>query len=372
MILDRGYCFAVDTPWLDTEYSKMDGPKVWKGRPVGPANSALIGGIAHELGHGFGLPHCDEHAAQRVYGESLMGSGNYTWRQERRNEGKGTFLLDTDACFLIARPPFTGATRDRDRQPQPRVEYLQLEQGADGRVAMSATVRSDIPVYAVRVYDDPPGNHTYNAVSWVAAPDPETGALALDFTPLHAAGDHELVITLYHSNGRWTTLQSTMPVTKNGRADLAPVRRKLFRLPSPALVTGARCPLAVAQAESVKVGWGRLLIGETPQGPLQLAGKRYEEGLFAHSPSRIVYRLGGKWQSFTVTAGLQDGTATKATFRILGDGRELALQADLGGAKEWSIDVTGVDVLELLTEPPATGNRSSWTIWAAPTLMRSR
>ena len=51
-----------------------------------------------------------------------MGRGNYTWRQERRLEGRGSFLLDTDAMFLMARPPFTGRVRDLDKQPRARID----------------------------------------------------------------------------------------------------------------------------------------------------------------------------------------------------------------------------------------------------------
>ena len=370
IIQDRGYCFAVDAPWLDSVYSKVDGPKVWKGRTVGPANSALIGGIAHELGHGFGLKHCDEHASQRVFGESLMGRGNYTWRQEIRGEGKGSFLLDTDACLLISRAPFAGATRDLHRIPKASVDYLRLEQGADRRIAMTGTVRSDIPVYAVRVFDDPPGNQEYDALSGVALPDAESGAFRIGFTPLPIRGEHELRVVLYHVNGRWTSLESKMPVAANRRAELEPVRRKLYRLPSPRAVSGETCALTWAKAESARVGWGSVMRGQTPGGSLRTGGKGYTEGLFVHSPSRVVYRLGGEWETLSVTAGLQDETAKRATFRILGDGRELVSAPNLSTAKQLSVDVADVDVLELITAPPAEGNRSSWTIWAEPTLTR--
>ena len=156
IIQDRGYCFAVDTPWLDSEYKKKDGPKVWKGKPVGPANSALIGGIAHELGHGLGLPHSDEPASEKSFGESLMASGNYTWRGEQRGEGKGSYLLDTDAMFLIARPPFTGRVRMFDMQPKASVGDLKFEKLDDGQVRVTGRVAKDIPAHAVKLVDAAP------------------------------------------------------------------------------------------------------------------------------------------------------------------------------------------------------------------------
>lgn len=215
MIQDRGYCFAVDTPWLDSEYTKTDGPKVWKGQPVGPANSALIGGIAHELGHGFGLPHCDESPAQKnAYGESLMASGNYTWRQERRNKGKGSFLLDGDAMFLIARPPFTSRVRDFERRPKVTIDQLRYESQKDGRIRVTGRIRTDIPVYAVKVYDDPPGNGDYNAVAHATLPDNKTGEFRLNFAPIRKKGQHELRLYLYHVNGRWTMQKHRIDVRR--------------------------------------------------------------------------------------------------------------------------------------------------------------
>jgi hypothetical protein len=372
IIQDRGYCFAVDALWVDSEYTKTDGPKVWKGKTAGPANSALIGGIAHELGHGFGLPHCDEHAEQRKlqYGESLMGSGNYTWRNELRGKGKGSFLLDTDGALLISRAPFVSRTRALRQRPVCSVEGIHLEQDADKLVTVTGTVKSDIPVYCVKVFDDPPNGGDYNAVCKVAVPDAKTGEFKIQFTPLAKPGDHELRLVLYHVSGRWTTQKVVMQVQKDRTANLATARRELLRLPAPALVKGDTCNLARAKTASAKLGWGRLLTGKTPEGPLKVGGKHYADGLFAHSPSRVTYDLGGKWKTFTVTAGLQDGTAKKATFKVLGDGKELKVLKDQVGGAAITVDISKVKTLELITDPGAGGNRSSWTIWAEPVLKR--
>ncbi len=220
IIQDRGYCFAVDAPWLDSEYRKTDGEVVWKGKRIGPANSALIGGIAHELGHGLGLPHSDEPPSEKQYGESLMGSGNYTWRGELRNEGKGSYLLDTDAMLLIARPPFTARVRDFDKQPKARIDDLKFENIEGGLVKVTGKVVTDIPAHAVKLSDDPPDNSDYNSVAWAVLPDEKTGQFTLTFEPLKAAGEHELRLLLYHVNGRWTKLSNKMTVEKDGTVKL--------------------------------------------------------------------------------------------------------------------------------------------------------
>lgn len=220
IIQDRGYCFAVDAPWLDTNYTKTDGPKVWKGKTVGPANSALIGGIAHELGHGLGLPHSDEPPAEKTYGESLMASGNYTWRSELRKEGKGSYLLDTDAMLLIARPPFTGRVRDFDKQPRAEFRDLRFALTEGGLIQVTGNIITDIPAHAVKVCDDPPSNSDYNSIAYAALPDEKTGAFTITFKAHPAEGEHQLVLYAYHVNGRWTRKNHKFTVEKDGTVKL--------------------------------------------------------------------------------------------------------------------------------------------------------
>ncbi len=225
----KGSCFAVDTPWLDSKYTQTDGAKVWKGKPIGPANSALVGGIAHELVHGFGLFHCDEGPALAHFGESLMGSGNYTWRQERRGEGRGSFLLDGDAMQLIGRPPFTGRLREFDRKPEITISDLRLEALDEGPLRVSGNLQSDVPVYGLRLFDDPPGNGDYNAVAHVVLPDEQTGRFEITFRPLEAVGEHELRLYAYHVNGRWTKWTNVIIIDGAGRADLSKTAKQWSR-----------------------------------------------------------------------------------------------------------------------------------------------
>ena len=90
-----GLCFAADwsnqnldnlskkTPRLnDGEYGNMS---------LGKHTTIFLGGIAHELGHAFALPHSGERQDEKELGTSLMGGGNHTYREERRGEGKGSF-----------------------------------------------------------------------------------------------------------------------------------------------------------------------------------------------------------------------------------------------------------------------------------------
>ena len=222
---DRGYCFAVDAPWLDSNYTQLEGPVVWKGKRVGAANSALIGGMAHEMGHGLGLPHSEEPDSYKPFGESLMASGNYTWREELRGTSRGSFLLDTDAMLLIARPPFASRTRDFLKQPTASLEGVKLEQQADGLIKVTGQLKSDIPVHAIKLFDDPPGNNDYNAVAHPALPKAETGQFEIAFQPLAAGGEHALRLVLFHVNGHWSQFQSKMMVKGNEPIDLEQANR---------------------------------------------------------------------------------------------------------------------------------------------------
>ncbi|MBI1369367.1 MAG: hypothetical protein GC162_12030 [Planctomycetes bacterium] len=221
---DRGYCFAVDAPWFDVDYTTTTGPRVWKGKPVGPANSALIGGMAHEIGHGFGMYHSDERPEIARFGESLMASGNYTFRGALRGEKRDSFLLDTDAMYLLSRPVFEGRAREFDRRPKATLHEVKLTAEADGRVRMTGRIESDVPVYGVKLYDDPPGNpQDYDALAHAALPDESTGTFEITFKAVNEKGKHTLRLMLMHVNGRWTELRSAMTIGEDGKIDLGEV-----------------------------------------------------------------------------------------------------------------------------------------------------
>ena len=82
-----------DDQRLDPRLLSSKAPGGYYGGPcsLGEFNSHYIGGLAHELGHAFGLPHdCQREAERAKRGLSLMGGGNHTYGQEQRGEGPGT------------------------------------------------------------------------------------------------------------------------------------------------------------------------------------------------------------------------------------------------------------------------------------------
>ena len=107
---------------------------------------------------------------------------------------------------------------------------------------------------------------------------------------------------------------------------------------------------------------------------LQLGGRFYDKGLYAHSPSRYTFRVDRKWKTFRSTVGLRDGALAQgsAVFIVLGDGRELrrsrALRA--GAQESLSVDISRVKELELRTEGTEGHNYNSWAIWVEPEVRR--
>jgi len=70
---------------------------------------------------------------------------------------------------------------------------------------------------------------------------------------------------------------------------------------------GTKTSLRKLEPASVKVGWGKMQIDKGVGGrTLQIGGKAFKEGVFAHAPSQIVYTLDGKYVRFEAWAGVTD------------------------------------------------------------------
>ena len=129
--------------------------------------------------------------------------------------------------------------------------------------------------------------------------------------------------------------------------------------------------------ESAQVGYAkplrdRNLFEDGDPFPLLRAGGRiYDKGIFAHAPSRLVFRTAGGWKTFASTVGLQTG-GRSAVFLVKGDGRTLyrspLLQND--AVAKCSVDIRGVRALELITEDGGDGNGHDWSVWLGPRLGR--
>jgi hypothetical protein len=231
-----GLCFALDSviqnlddipkkePVLDDdEYGKMS---------LGKFNTIFIGGIAHELGHALSLPHCGERWDEKPRGTSLMGAGNHTYREERRDAGPGTFLTMASAMKLAGRPLFSKSDRDMALAPQLEKSEFQLSTNVSRRdlagrhatLRVEGAVKGTPPVYGVIAYFNSPYFNSlhdgeYRAPTATAVPDAE-GRFAIEISDLAPCSNGELRIEYCHVNGALSESHAPFRVTQEGTLDL--------------------------------------------------------------------------------------------------------------------------------------------------------
>ena len=139
-------------------------------------------------------------------------------------------------------------------------------------------------------------------------------------------------------------------------------------------------PLGDAQPESAEVGWLKPMANRIPpngevSSPLLDSGEIFATGLFAHSPSRYVFNLGGKWKHLHGQAGIHtafQGQAYGVVFVIKADGKEVFRSDAIRGTEHpsYDVDVTGVKTLELVVEKAQEHNGGNWALWLDPYLTR--
>jgi hypothetical protein len=434
-----GLCFAADeaildlanltkkTPILDDEeYGKMS---------LGKFNSIFIGGVAHELGHALTLPHSGERRDEKKRGTSLMGLGNHTYRDELRGEGKGSFLTMASAMKLAARPLFSkwdldtalrGQLETHEVKLSTDLSYLDPAHRKSG-LRVEGTVRGSPPLYGVIAYFDSARDGGYIAPTATTVPDAQ-GRFAIEVSDLAPTDDGQLRVQFCHANGAISEFQTCFVVTQDGLVDLTQtavrealepvgnaaahgalkeaqaalqkleagnaaestkaIARKLVAAlkedpkPTPAEVPDAAVQIALGdtRSESAEVGWlkpaaNRLPPNSEVESPFLDSGKTYATGLFAHSPSRYVFELGGKWKTLRGEAGLEtqhQADAAGVVFVIRTDGKEVFRSKVIQHAAKaaYEVEVTGVKTLELTVEKATDRNACNWALWLDPTLIR--
>ena len=434
----KGLCYAVDSVILDLDNIRQDQPILqddeYGEMSLGKFNSIFIGGIAHELGHAFALPHCGERWDEKPLGTSLMGIGNHTYRDELRGAGTGTILTMASAMKLAGRPLFNGSDKGNWLEPESvdvhctlstRVTRADL-MGRRGGLRLEGTVTGAPPVYGVIAYFNSVGDGGYESPTATAVPD-AAGRFALEISDLAPTEDGEVRIEFCHANGAVTEKYLGFSVDGQGQMDLsdfqirqaleplanavadnqagkatealrtledseAPeqakrISRKLAATlgtlpkPIPAMVPGSvsRLALGDAEPESAEVGWlapaaNRVPLESGISSPLLDSGRIYATGLYAHAPSKYVFNLDGKWNELSGTAGLH--TARRADgsviFIIKADDREVFRSDRIEAVKKasYKVNLAGVKTLQLIVEPAADNNSCDWALWLDPTLSR--
>ena len=436
---DHGLCFAADSVILNLDDISKKQPMLrdeeYGNMSLGKFETIFIGGIAHELGHAFGLPHCGERRDELSLGTSIMGVGNHTYRDERRDEGKGSFLTMASAMRLAGNPWFNGSDKGWGEKPVLKKCELLLTTNvtrADlasrpGALRIEGTVEGTPPVYGVIAYFDSLRDGGYDAATATSVPDAD-GRFAIEISDLAHCGNGEIRVEICHANGaiserrlgfaitaegsvdltQWQMRQDLEPVAlavENGRLDDAeaalvsiektgkPELEKTIALnlvatlraeyePSPSVISPGITNLMLADARSHEssTGWltpaaNRIPSNSEVNSPLLDCGTLFATGLFAHSPSRYVFDLGGKWKRLQGQGGLHTAFqpwAFGVVFVIKADGKELYRSPAIRGAKkaEYDVDLTGVKTLEMLVEQASDRNSGNWALWLDPQLSR--
>jgi hypothetical protein len=135
-----------------------------------------------------------------------MGSGNYTYRQEWRNEGKGSFLTHAHATRLRVHPLFSGILKEHRTDPNPRLQNLSVTETEKG-FQVSGRLTADVLPIAVIGYNDgenpgQPGyfvNYDYDATAWISVVNPDGDfQVAVD---QRREGNHQLRLCAVFANG---------------------------------------------------------------------------------------------------------------------------------------------------------------------------
>jgi hypothetical protein len=435
----HGLCFAADSAILKVDDLPKSGPilhdEEYGDMSLGKFETIFIGGIAHELGHAFALPHCGERWDEKSLGISIMGTGNHTYRNGRRHESPGAFLTMASALRLASHPLFNGSDKNWGAEPQLTQCELTLTTNltrADlaGRPAVlrvEGTVQGTPPVYGVIAYFDSLHDGGYRAPTATTVPD-EQGRFAIEISDLAQCGNGEVRVEFCHANGavserrlgfavtpqaavdlsQWRLRQGLEPVAlavENGQLNEAQaalaalekkepseLQRSIARKLANTLLTEPKpAPSAVSldltnmmlgdtQPKQSAVGWlapaaNRLPSNSEIESPLLDCGSLFATGFFAHSPSRYVFDLGGKWKRLRGQGGLQTAMQSYAAgvvFSIKADGTERYRSPVVRGSKmvNYEVDLTGVQTLELMVDQTSAGNACNWALWLDPELSR--
>lgn len=417
-----GFAWAFDDALLDSELlsSKEPGGYFFAPCSLGVFNTKYIGGIAHELGHCFGLPHeCESAKEKKTRGTSLMGGGNHTYGEELRNEGLGTFLSGSAALRLSVCRAFSRDYRTARAGSSWKMKKLQGK-AVDGKIVLEGRGDSgEPPIGIIAYHDDGSNSHDYDSTSWTGVPDAK-GNFRVVIDDL-ARVPYTLRLVSVFRSGAIREISTRHMTTPEG-PDLKPINTLLSRteikeafrendlervakilrtivrenpdneewkrkfrhffalkknrppvFPDKAISGIKQIDLSLAKTLKEEVGWHSPARRRVPEdGFIEVDHMFFESGLYAHAPSAYEFSLEKKWKDLKFATGLQDGHPGSVVFVVRGDGQELFRSKTIKSNEihRNRVDVSKVEKLELITEDAGDGTSHDWGIWIEPQLVR--
>jgi hypothetical protein len=415
---ERGVCYASDSEVLDPKYltdttTRMkftERPGMLKDCLVAEFNSWYIGGIAHEMGHMFGLHHDFGNPAElRPNTIALMGEfgsrhfDDYRWGGPQTSQISAAGILQ-----LLSHPVFTKSSKEINSRKWLALNDLSFDK-LDTGILLKANIEADEIPYALTVLIHPWNNdeyrnessiYTIKALGQIEIPlrQRPNGLYRMAMIFMFPNGSIQPIFKFFSVNDK-EVIQLTVP--GQGSLDIKELNTRLSKMVqtdktkqklrilegvikrSPpvdaAAYEGKSLYLSDAVWQVGNVGWERPARNYYSTEAeslffLENQGELFSKGIFAHSPSVYKFKLDKKWKHFSAIVGLRDNVNAQgsAMFTLLGDGKVLYRSPALRGGQRdaLKVNISNVDVLELKANGTEGHNFSSWAMWLSPLLER--
>ncbi|MFD2145761.1 NPCBM/NEW2 domain-containing protein [Mucilaginibacter antarcticus] len=415
---ERGACYASDNEMLDprfltdrtTRMKFSERAGMLKDCLVAEFNSWYIGGIAHEMGHMFGLYHDFGNPAElRPNTIALMGEFGSRHFDDYRWGGPQTSHLSAAGILqLLSHPVFTQSRKEINTHKWLSVSDLQFEK-QDSSILLKANVEADDMPYGLTVlihpwnmdeYRNESSIYTLSSAGQIEIPLRNRinglyrmtmlfifpGGAVQPVFKFFSVGDDGIKVLSVPGQGLVDVKELYNRLSKSVQTNQTKQKLRILEgvikhnpPVDAATHIGDSLYLSDAKWHLGTVGWERPVrnyYSTETEATFFLENKNelFEKGIFAHSPSVYQFRLNKKWKRFSAIVGLRDRAHAQgsAKFTLLGDGKVLyqspALRA--GHRDEFKVNIKNIDVLELKADGTEGHNYNSWAIWLNPLLER--